>query len=290
MIKTEKNILSPIIKWAGGKRQLLSYITPLIPERFSIYVEPFIGGGAVLFDIQPKKAIINDSNEELINIYKVIKQNPTKLIIKLKEHEQLNSKEYFYQIRILDRNKNYAQFNDIEKAARIIYLNKTCYNGLFRVNQLGHFNSPYGKYKNPNIVNQPIIWTMSKYLNQSDVEMISGDYKNVLKNLEEGAFVYLDPPYMPISTSSFTRYNKNRFDKKQQIELKEECDKLNSKGIKFLLSNSDHPFIRELYKEYEIITIKAKRLINSNRNKRGEINEVLIRNYNKNAYPNLQTF
>ncbi len=169
---------------------------------------------------------------------------------------------------------------DIEKASRIIYLNKTCFNGLFRVNQAGQFNSPYGKYKNPNIVNTPAVLAMSKYFNENNIKIIDGDYKNALKNLRRGAFVYFDPPYMPISSSSsFTGYTENGFDKNQQIELKAECDKLNAKGIKFLLSNSDHPFIRELYKDYEIITVKAKRSINSNGNKRGEINEVLVRNY-----------
>ena len=235
----KKNIvLSPVVKWVGGKRQLLSDIVSLIPKTFSTYVEPFVGGGAVIFDIQPKKAIINDFNSELINIYKVIKDKP------------------------------------------IIYLNKTCFNGLFRVNQAGQFNSPYGKYKNPNIVNMPVVLAMSKYFNENNIKIIDGDYKNSLKNLIRGAFVYFDPPYMPISSSSsFTGYTENGFDKKQQIELKEECDKLNAKGIKFLLSNSDHPFIIELYKDYEIITVKAKRSINSNGNKRGEINEVLVRNY-----------
>lgn len=277
----KKNIvLSPVVKWVGGKRQLLSDIVPLIPKTFSTYVEPFVGGGAVIFDIQPKKAIINDFNSELINIYKVIEEKPNELILALENHERLNSEEYFYEVRALDRNEKYGEINDIEKAARIIYLNKTCYNGLFRVNQAGQFNSPYGKYKNPNIVNMPVVLAMSKYFNENNIKIMNEDYKNSLKNLRKGAFVYFDPPYMPISSSSsFTGYTENGFDTKQQIELKEECDKLNSKGVKFLLSNSDHPFIRELYKDYEIITVKAKRSINSNGNKRGEINEVLVRNY-----------
>ncbi|HEN0363672.1 MULTISPECIES: DNA adenine methylase [Bacillota] len=277
----KKNIvLSPVVKWVGGKRQLLSDIVPLIPKNFSTYVEPFVGGGAVIFDIQPKKAIINDFNSELINIYKVIKEKPQELILALENHERLNSEEYFYEVRALDRNENYNRMTDIEKASRIIYLNKTCFNGLFRVNQAGQFNSPYGKYKNPNIVNMPVVLAMSKYFNENNIKIIDGDYKNALKNLRKGAFVYFDPPYMPISSSSsFTGYTENGFDKKQQIELKKECDKLNVKGIKFLLSNSDHPFIRELYQDYEIITVKAKRSINSNGNKRGEINELLVRNY-----------
>ena len=273
-------ILSPVVKWVGGKRQLLDDIIPLLPDNFSTYVEPFVGGGALLFEIQPKKAIVNDLNHELINLYKVIKDNPNELLLLLEEHELNNSEEYFYQIRALDRSESYDQMSDIEKAARIIYLNKTCYNGLFRVNQSGQFNSPYGKYKNPNIVNKPVVLAMANYFQNNNITLLNGDYKLALKKLRKGAFVYIDTPYMPISSSSsFTGYTENGFDKKQQIELKEECDKLNSRGIKFLLSNSDHPFIRDLYKDYEIITVRAKRSINSNSNKRGEINEVLVRNY-----------
>lgn len=273
-------ILSPVVKWVGGKRQLLDDIIPLLPDYFSTYVEPFVGGGALLFEIQPKKAIVNDLNHELINLYKVIKDNPNELLSLLEEHELNNSEEYFYQIRALDRSESYNEMSDIEKAARIIYLNKTCYNGLFRVNQSGQFNSPYGKYKNPNIVNKPVVLAMANYFQNNNITLLNGDYKMALKKLRKGAFVYFDPPYMPISSSSsFTGYTENGFDKKQQIELKEECDRLNSRGIKFLLSNSDHPFIRDLYKDYEIITVRAKRSINSNSNKRGEINEVLVRNY-----------
>ncbi len=286
MIKNSRNkniILSPIVKWVGGKRQLLGDIESVIPKKFTTYVEPFVGGGALLFHIQPKKAIINDFNEELINIYEVVKNQPNELIEILEEHERLNSEDYFYYVRALDRKENYNEISQNERAARIIYLNKTCYNGLFRVNQAGQFNSPYGRYKNPNIVNTPTVLAMSKYFNSNNVKIMSGDYRNALKNLKKGSFVYFDPPYMPVSSSAyFTGYTENGFDKQQQIELKKECDKLTSKGIKFLLSNSDHPFIRELYRDYEIITVRAKRSINSNGNKRGEINEVLVRNYGKN--------
>ena len=286
MIKNSRNkniILSPIVKWVGGKRQLLGDIESVIPKKFTTYVEPFVGGGALLFHIQPKKAIINDFNEELINIYEVVKNQPNELIEILEEHERLNSEDYFYYVRALDRKENYNEISQNQRAARIIYLNKTCYNGLFRVNQAGQFNSPYGRYKNPNIVNTPTVLAMSKYFNSNNVKIMSGDYRNALKNLKKGSFVYFDPPYMPVSSSAyFTGYTENGFDKQQQIELKKECDKLTSKGIKFLLSNSDHPFIRELYRDYEIITVRAKRSINSNGNKRGEINEVLVRNYGKN--------
>lgn len=281
---TKKNILvSPILKWVGGKRQLLDEIIPLIPKKYSTYVEPFVGGGAVLFDLQPKKAIINDLNKELINVYEVVKDNVEELIKYLEIHNENNDEEYFYEIRKLDRSEEFETMDKIQKAARIIYLNKTCYNGLYRVNSSGQFNSPYGRYKNPNIVNSATLRAVSKFFNNNDILISNGDYKETLKNLEKDAFVYLDPPYMPISTSSsFTGYTEGGFGLKQQEELKKECDKLNERGIKFILSNSDCKTIRELYEEsYNIKVVKAKRSINSKANKRGEINEVLIYNYGK---------
>lgn len=276
-----KNImLAPILKWVGGKRQLLTTINSLLPEKITTYVEPFVGGGALLFDLQPKRAIINDLNEDLINVYKVVKNNPEELLKLLEEHNEKNNEEYYYKIRALDRMNDYDSMSDVEKASRIIYLNKTCFNGLFRVNQAGQFNSPYGRYKNPNIINKPVILAMSKYFNKNDIKILNGDYKETLKNLRKGAFIYFDPPYLPISSSSsFTGYTENGFNEQNQKDLRDECDRLNNRGINFLLSNSDHPLIRDLYKDYEIITVKARRSINSKGNKRGEINEVLVRNY-----------
>lgn len=270
-------LISPIVKWVGGKRQLLADIMPLIDRNCSTYVEPFIGGGAVFFELQPKKAIINDYNSELINVYTTVRDFPGQLIKKLEEHKNKNSEEYFYELRALDRKSEYTSMSRVEKAARIVYLNKTCYNGLYRVNAAGQFNSPYGKYKNPNIVNATTIKAMSKYLQNPQITIKEGDYRDALKGLRKGAFVYLDPPYMPISSSSsFTGYTENGFSYEQQVELKKECDKLREKGIAFLQSNSDCQEIRELYKEYDIKTVQAKRTINSNANKRGEISEVLI--------------
>ena len=269
--------ISPIVKWVGGKRQLLPEIMPLINKKCSTYVEPFVGGGAVFFELQPKKAIINDYNSELVNVYTVVRDHSEELIEELEKHNRYNNGEYFYMIRALDRSEAYDTMSDTEKAARIIYLNKTCYNGLYRVNSAGQFNSPYGKYKNPNIVNEDSIRAMSRYLQSNKITIRQGDYKEVLKGLRRGAFVYLDPPYMPISlSSSFTGYTENGFSYAQQVTFKEECDKLRKKGISFLQSNSDCPEIRDLYREYEIRTVQAKRRINSKGNKRGEINEVLI--------------
>ena len=275
-------LLSPILKWVGGKRQLLSEIIPLIDESCDNYVEPFIGGGAVLFRLQPKKAIINDYNTELINVYRTVRDDLDGLVALLKEHEKYNSSDYYYEVRALDRTPDFDKMSNLEKAARIIYLNKTCYNGLYRVNSLGQFNSPYGRYKNPNIVNEVVLRAISKYLNRNEISIRSGDYKDVLNDIEKNTFVYLDPPYMPISSSSsFTGYTEGGFGYDKQVELKEECDKLNSKGVQFLQSNSDCEEIRELYKAYRIKVVKAKRAINSDAKKRGQINEVLIYNAKK---------
>ena len=269
-------VLKPILKWVGGKRQLLDDILPLIPQ-CSTYVEPFVGGGAVLLSLQPKKAVINDYNAELINVYVCVRDHLEELLEMLERHKELNSAGHFYKVRALDREPGFGDLPPVERAARIIYLNKTCYNGLYRVNSAGQFNSPYGKYKNPAIVNEPVVRAMSTYLN-GGVKILCGDYGQALKGLRKGAFVYLDPPYMPISSSSsFTGYTEGGFGYDEQVRLKEECDKLASKGIHFMQSNSDRPEIRALYSDYEILTVKAKRAINSRGNRRGEINEVLIR-------------
>lgn len=272
-------LLSPMLKWVGGKRQLLSEIVPMIDDKCSTYVEPFIGGGAVLFSMQPKKAIINDYNHELINVYKTVRDNLDELLELLKHHEANNSSDYYYEIRALDREAGFKIMSEVEKAARIIYLNKTCYNGLYRVNSSGQFNSPYGRYKKPNIVNEAVLRAISNYFNNNDITILNGDYREAIKNLDRDSFIYLDPPYMPISTSSsFTGYTEGGFGYSSQIQLKEECDKLTRQGIRFVQSNSDCEVIRELYKDYKIKTVKAKRSINSVAVKRGEINEVLIYN------------
>ena len=184
-------------------------------------------------------------------------------------------------MRDIDRDKEvYNSLSKIEKASRLIYLNKTCFNGLFRVNSAGEFNTPFGNYKNPNIVNEPILKAVGKYLRTNDIAFHSADFSDVLAKLKKGSFVYLDPPYDPTSdTASFTGYNKGGFNRDEQIRLKECCDELDKRDIKFMLSNSSTQFIRELYKGYNISFVKAKRAINSNANKRGAVDEVVIRNY-----------
>ncbi len=273
-------LVVPFVKWVGGKRQLMPEIVKLLPNTISgyQYVEPFIGGGSVLFHLQPRNAVINDFNAELINTYQVIKNNPEELIEDLKKHK--NEAEYYYAIREIDRTENFSNLNFIERASRIIFLNKTCFNGLYRVNNAGEFNVPFGKYKNPNIINEPVIRAVSHYLNTNNIEIFNKDYLEILANTKKNSFVYLDPPYHPISESSnFTGYIKGGFSMEDQIRLREACDLLNSKGIKFLLSNSASNFILEQYKNYDIHIVKARRAINSIAIKRGDVEEVLIRNY-----------
>lgn len=271
--------IRPIVKWPGGKRQLLGKIKHFLPESFNTYYELFLGGGALFFYLQPQKAVLNDINQELINLYYVIRSQPDELIKSLKKHK--NEKEYYYQIRALDRDRErFANLSPIDKASRILYLNKTSYNGLYRVNKRGEFNAPFGSYKKPNIINESQIYSLSRYLNLSDVSFFSCDYEKVLNQAQEGDFVYLDPPYDPLSdTASFTSYHSCGFDQAEQVRLKEACDRLNKRGVKFILSNSATVFIKELYREYMIHIISAKRNINCNANKRGEIAEIVVKNY-----------
>ena len=277
-------IVAPVVKWVGGKRQLLPEIRKYIPQKkYTLYYEPFLGGGAVLFDLQPLNAIVNDLNEELINLYTVIKNDPDELIKDLKKHR--NQSDYYYRIRELDRDRSkYRKLTDVERASRIHYLNKTCFNGLFRVNRAGEFNTPFGRYKNPNITNEVTIRAVSKYFNKANIEFRNVDFVEAVKDIDQNSFVYFDPPYDPVSDSAnFTGYDKGGFDREEQKRLKMLCDQLDERGISFLLSNSATAFIKDLYSDpsrnYQIEIIKAKRSINSNANGRGETDEVLVRNY-----------
>jgi DNA adenine methylase len=278
MPKRKNLLIQPFMKWVGGKRQLLDIIKKHLPKNINRYYEPFVGGGALLFELQKNKSTINDNNSELINLYRVVKNQVEELIEELKKFK--NEEKYFYTIRNLDRTKEYEKLSDVQKAARIHYLNKTCFNGMFRVNNAGEFNAPFGRYKNPNIINEIRFRAINKYLNNNDIKILNGDFENSLKEIKKGDFVYFDPPYDPVSNSSnFTGYTKNGFDREQQKRLKKVCDYLNEKKIKFLLSNSDTDFIKNLYKNYKINIIQAKRSINCKSKKRGAVNELLIKNY-----------
>lgn len=270
--------LKPILKWVGGKRQLLPEIKKYIPKEYNTYIEPFFGGGAVLFELKPKKALINDINNEIINVYKTIKDNPDELIKKLKTYK--NDEESYYEVRNLDRSKDYEKLSNIEKASRILFLNRTCFNGLYRVNSKGQNNVPYGKYKNPTICDEKNIKNVSSYFNKNDIVIKNLDFEKIFEFAKEGDFVYLDPPYDPLTeTSSFVSYSKDGFTRKDQERLKKCCDTLTKNNVKFLLSNSSTNFIKELYKDYTIIEVDASRNISADTKGREKVKEVLIKNF-----------
>lgn len=266
----------PIVKWVGGKRQLMFELLKNMPKSYNRYFEPFIGGGALFFELQPSNAYISDMNEELINLYNVVKNDVYELIEELKKHEI--SKEYFMNIRNIDRTKNYKKWSNIQKASRFIYLNRTCFNGMYRVNSKGEFNVPFGNYKNPRIIDERNLINCSNLLQKTEIR--NADFSEILNYVQNGDFVYFDPPYVPLNeTSSFTSYTKDGFDIDMQFKLREVCDELDSKGVNFMLSNSDTKFVNELYENYNIKKVFASRQINANPNGRGKITEVLVKNY-----------
>ena len=266
----------PIVKWVGGKRQLMIELLKNMPENYNRYFEPFIGGGALFFYLQPDNAYISDMNEELINLYQVVGDNVDELITDLQKHDI--SKEYFMEIRNIDRTDKYKNWSDVKKASRFIYLNRTCFNGMYRVNSKGEFNVPFGHYKNPRILDENNLINCSNLLQRTEIK--HADFSEILKKVKKGDFVYFDPPYVPLSeTSSFTSYTKDGFDMDMQFKLRDICDELDTIGVKFLLSNSDTKLVNELYENYNIKKVFASRQINANADGRGKITEVLVRNY-----------
>jgi DNA adenine methylase len=276
-------LVKPFLKWAGGKRQLLPeikrYLPNLAPD--TTYYEPFVGGGALLFELQPAQAAINDRNAELVNCYEVIRDSVEELIAELKHHKENYSETYYYKIREWDRKVSYkTTASPIQRAARIIFLNKTCYNGLFRVNSRCQFNVPFGRNKNPGILDEAVLKAVSDYLNQPKILITNRDFEEAVQSAKKGDFVYFDPPYDPVSnTASFTGYDVNGFDRDEQRRLKYVVDDLSRRGCRVLLSNACTEFILELYDEYKPIRISATRAINSNAMKRGKVEEVLVKNY-----------
>ncbi|MBU0647296.1 DNA adenine methylase [Patescibacteria group bacterium] len=272
----------PFVKWVGGKRQLLKQFRDLglyPPENFdpitNTYFEPFVGGGAVFFDLLPETAYLSDLNNELVVTYNVIKNDVENLIKSLKKHKL--DKEYFLKIRAQKPEK----LSDLNTASRFIYLNRTCFNGMYRVNSKGGFNVPFGKYTNPLICDESNLRKASKAL--KNVEIKKQDYKEVLKKAKKGDFIYFDPPYYPISkTASFTSYTSESFLDKEQIELRDTFVELHKRGCFVMLSNSDTPLINKIYSEpkgLRITKVQAGRAINSDASKRGKITEVLVTNY-----------
>ena len=274
--KDNKNVqkYKPILKWAGGKTQLLEHLLPKIPKESNKYIEPFFGGGALFFALKPNNSIIADSNPELINLYRVIAKDVNSLISELKNLK--NEKDFFYDMR----KKEFSELSEIEAAARTIFLNKTAFNGLYRVNKKGQFNVPFGYYKNPKILDEDQLLAASKLLKKTKI--LLGDFKDVLcENAKKGDFIFLDPPYLPVSKfSDFKRYTKEQFHEKDQISLANLVNKLSKKGCHILLTNSNHPLIHELYKDFNIDIYKTKRNINSkSTNRKGE--DIIVSNFKK---------
>lgn len=267
----------PLIKWVGGKRQLLKEIKSFMPEHYNRFFEPFIGGGALFFDLEPENAIINDYNPELTNLYSVVKNKHLELIDDLKKHK--NEEAYFYFIRNLDRDiEKYNLLSDVEKASRFIFLNKTCFNGVYRVNSKGQNNVPYGKKSVVTILDEENIKECHKAL-QSTV-ILNGSFTNIKDYIEEGDFIYLDPPYVPLSsTANFTSYTDIGFDNSMQIDVKNLCDYIDSIGAYFIVSNSSAPFVLDLFKDYEIKLVDASRNVSGKNDGRAKVKEVLVRNF-----------
>ncbi len=274
--KTIVDVPKPFLKWVGGKRQLILQMNDYFPKEFNKYIEPFVGGGAIFFYLLPETAILIDVNKELINTYNIIKNNVSELIKSLKNHK--NEKDYYYEVRSKDRNpEEYNKLSDVNKASRTIYLNRCCFNGLYRVNSKGQFNVPFGKYKNPKFCDEENLVAIHKAL--QNALLINDSFEKCLDFAEKGDFIYFDPPYVPISSSAnFTSYTKGNFGKEDQIRLFNVYKNLDERGCKVMLSNSYSDFILDLYKDYQINILYAKRAINSDGSKRGEIKELLITN------------
>lgn len=284
--------MKPILKWAGGKSALIpelkKYITPELLEG-NRYIEPFIGGGALAFELVHKGTTIGDLNTELINLYEVVKTDPEGLIKELKNHQSFAviddfAEDHYYEVRAWDRDPNFDLMSPVMKAARTVYLNKTCFNGLYRVNSKGYFNSPIGRSssgKAPDIVQEDTIREMSKFLQTVDIK--AGDYRAIVNDWKPmpGDVIYLDPPFEPgeeISTSGFVSYQKEGWSQEDLKLLKSECDYWSRLGAKVIVSNNDTPFVRDLFSDWEIYAVDARRSINRNgKGRKGK--EVIITNY-----------
>lgn len=272
----------PIVKWAGGKRQLIDKLLELMPKNYNNYFEPFVGGGALLFELMPNNAIINDVNEELIAIYRCLadEENFKLMISDLEEHEKNHSEEYYHEVREEDRNPDFNLLPIWKRASRAIYLNKSCFNGLYRVNANGYFNVPSGKKVKVQTYDKENIIKLHKYFMNENVIILDGDFVKAVKKAKSGDFVYFDPPYDPFDDKeSFTSYTKFNFTKEDQRRLADLFKELSSKGVQVMLSNHNTKYIHELYNEFNIHVVNAKRMINADSKGRGNVEEVIITNY-----------
>lgn len=263
----------PPVKWAGGKAQLIPQFEPLFPQKkYGLYIEPFVGGGAVFFHLLPERAVLIDSNEELINFYSVVRDNLEELVADLKKHK--NTRDYYYSVRDLDPHG----LSPVKRASRFLYLNKAGYNGLWRVNSRGRHNVPFGRYENPKIVDELNLRLVAEALRRTRI--ICDDFSRVLDFARSETFVYLDPPYYPLSdTANFTGYTSGTFGEGDQRRLADVFKELDRRGCLVMLSNSDTPFVRDLYSGYDIRVVYARRAINSKPDRRGPVTELVIRNY-----------
>lgn len=276
---TSNDVAKPFVQWVGGKREMIPHYKQYIPKSFNYYYEPFLGGGAMFFYLQPKKAILGDNNEELVLAYEAVRDTPQKVIELLKKFKIKHSKELYQTIRSIDRTSNILKtLTKPEIAARLIYLNQTCFNGIYRVNKLGQFNVPIGSSLNRLICDEVTLLKDSIILKNTKIEC--SDFSTITRNAKKNDFVYFDPPYFPISIySDFTRYTKEKFFKEDQIRLKEKVDELTKRGCKIMMSNSDCDFINNLYSNYKKIKVFSNRTLNCKKDKRGKVTELLIINY-----------
>ncbi len=271
----------PFVKWAGGKRQIIKELTKLAPLEYSTYYEPFVGGGALLFELSPKKAVINDYNEELMNVYNCIKDENKfeKMVHELNHYEASHNKEFYLELRNKDRDqKKFMKIPDYKRAARTIYLNKACFNGLYRVNSKNEFNVPFGKKEKVNTYDGQNLGIIHSFLNFNDIKIMNVDFEEAVKDAKKGDFIYFDPPY-DSDTHTFNSYTEEGFGKKDHIRLANTFKELDKKGCYVMLSNHNTELVNELYKDFNIHIIEAKRNINANGKKRGKVEEVIITNY-----------
>lgn len=272
----------PFVKWAGGKRQIIDKLLKLVPVEYDTYYEPFVGGGALLFELSPKEAVINDSNKELMNVYKTISSDKgyEETLKLLNTYEKKHDEAFYYKIRNLDKDKEkFAKLNDYERAARTIYLNKACFNGLYRVNSKGEFNVPFNKKLKINTYDGQNMTLAYVYFQTNKITMLSTDFEEAVKDAKKGDFIYFDPPYDSENDDTFNSYTEEGFGKEEQRRLARVYKELSDRGCYVMLSNHNTTLINELYNEFNIHVISAKRNINSKGEKRGKVEEVIITNY-----------
>lgn len=270
----------PFVKWAGGKRSIINELVKLSPDEYDTYYEPFVGGGAMLFELSPKKAVINDLNSELVNVYRCIKDEKkfTLMLKELNKHESKHSEEYYYKIRDLDKDKSFKKLADYKRAARTIYLNKACFNGLYRVNSKGEFNVPSGKKSKVNAYDGVNLGIIYYYLNDNDIKILNTDFEDAVKDAKKGDFIYLDPPY-DSDTSTFNSYTESGFGKEDHKRLAKLFKNLDKRGCYVMASNYNTKLVRELYDGYNFHTVTAPRNIGAKSRSRGTVEEVIITNY-----------